>query len=160
MSEPNERSSGRLKRAAQNLPAVEVDCSGWKRAEGPRSHGNLRSAAQNMPPVTVDCSGWKQEPAEWLELVVSFDGTATPATVFGQTVRLIDSLRTVHRQHGLALEYDADRSRTDGERVVVALRLSAGASAEQRERVIAATRAELAKLTGARLERLEWSAAA
>jgi hypothetical protein len=114
----------------------------------------------SRPAVVVDCSNWDRQPAAWLEVVVSFDDTATPAKVFAQTLRLINALHGQYRRHGLALEYDTERSRTEGDRVILALRLNAAASDELRAQAVAITRAELARMTGARLERVEWSAAA
>jgi hypothetical protein len=157
MNPPDDRASGKLERVGQGSPPVDVDCSGWQRAAGPRSRGKLVGVATHQPPATV---GFVREPAAWLEVVVSFDDSVTPATVFGQTFRFIHALHEQYRRQGLALEYDTARSRTEGEQVVVALRLNAPISDEQRGRAVAITRSELAKLTGAKLERVDWPAAA
>lgn len=49
MSDPNERSSGRLVAVRQTIPTpVVLDCSHIPRAEGPRSRGKFVSAAQSL----------------------------------------------------------------------------------------------------------------
>lgn len=158
----NEWSSGELVNAAENVPAVLTDCSKWVSdiPEEQWSSGDLVNAAQSVPTITIDCSAWDAEPASWLEVVVSFDGTTSPAMLVDQTLRLIEALHDQYRSQGIALEYDTHRSRTDGEHVVVALGVNAPMSVELRERAVAITRAELAKVVGAKLERTDWTAAA
>ena len=158
----NEWSSGELVNAAENVPAVLTDCSKWVSdiPEEQWSTGELVNAAQCVPTIAIDCSEWDAEPASWLEVVVSFNNTTSPAKVFDQTLRLIDALHEQYRRQGISLEYDVQRSRTEGECVVVALGMSASMSEESRERAVAITRAELAKVVGAKLERTDWMAAA
>lgn len=157
----NEWSSGELVNAAENVPTVLTDCSKWVSdiPDDQWSSGDLVNAAQSVPTITIDCSAW-DAPAGWLEVVVSFDNTTSPAKVFDQTLRLIDALHGQYSRQGISLEYDVQRSRTEGEWVVVALGISASISDESRERAVAITRAELAKMTGAKVKSLDWTAAA
>lgn len=61
---------GRFKNLAQNLPPVEVDCSGWE-PDIPADQwtvGTFVNLAQTLPPVDVDCSDWDRLPAAWVEV--------------------------------------------------------------------------------------------
>ena len=114
--------NGDLENVAKNIPSIEVDCSGWDAdiPEDQWSHGELENLAKPVPAVVIDCSGWDTEPVAWLELVVDFDVNTPPAKVVVHTHRLIHAVASAVPE--LGLQYDLDRSRTEGESIIVALK--------------------------------------
>jgi hypothetical protein len=135
-------------------PAIEVDCKDWLDTSSGWTFGSFVSKTVTRPAIEVDCSDWGKEPPAWLEVVISMDRSVSPIKVFEQTVRVIHSLHDEYRRQGLTLQYDTGRSRTEGDQVIVALRLASPPSDELRDRAIAITRAEMAKVSGAKLERV------
>lgn len=159
MSNPSEYTRGNFVTRKVTGPAIEVDCSDWVDTREGWTTGTFQDRKITGPAIEVDCSEWGKS-AGWLEVVVSFDDTAAPASVFDNTLRLIHTLHEQYRREGIALRYDAARSRTEGERVIVALRMGSAMTEERRLRAVAIARQELARVPGTRVAEVIWPQAA
>lgn len=144
MSENNGRRRVQLVNLCRHLDPIHIDCSGWKRAPGPRSRvPTLVSAARHLEPITV-----RMYRAVWLELVVSFEAGTPPTKVVEHVNRLAHA--AAKAVPDLGLTYDLARSRGEGDDVVVALRPRQFA-ADTRDRLAAV--AEVIRQAAAKVER-------
>lgn len=145
MTESTPETTGRFETRKSTRPATEVDCSGWADTSAGWTTGSFSARKATAPAIEVDCSNWSAS-VGWLEVVVSFDDKAAPAKVFERTLLLIRALHEEYRREGIALSYDVARSRAEGERVIVALRMGSALSEELRNRAVVIAERELAKV--------------
>lgn len=111
-------------------PMVEVDCSDWE-SDIPAeawSHGPLINLVENLPVVDVDGSSWVEFPDEksWVELTLRYPEPADQAdrqVIQSLATRMIEAIAAAAPE--LRLVYDMERSRRDGDRLVIALATTA-----------------------------------
>ncbi len=132
------KSAGRFVTKKATGPALEVDCSGWVDASpADWRTGRFASHKSTGPAVEVNCSTWRAEPAVWLELIVSFEETTSPAKVIECANRMIQIAHEL--DPGLSLTYDFTRTRpVDNGDVVIVLTPTLQSSADQRIQAVAA----------------------
>ena len=131
MSNNAPESRGQFVTPKVTRPPIVVDCSKWvDTSDGTWTFGNFVTPKATREPIIVDCSTWNRDSAVWLELVVSFDADTKPLEVVKHTDALVAAASAAVPDLGLT--YDSDRTRAEGDSVVLSLKPRDAAGAAER----------------------------